>query len=128
MALADVTTGTASIELKGASTHLAKGFRGGSQAVLVEPGLWLACVHEVGMNGGHRVYEHRLVLFDENDNWRMVKTSPPFVFHKPFSIEFVAGMAVKGDRLVISFGDMDRTAHLVELRLTDVLKFLVALE
>lgn len=102
---------------------LAKGFRGGSQAVEVLPGQWLACVHEVAFNGGHRVYEHRFVLFDEQAHWKITAVSMPFVFTSPFLIEFAAGMALKGDRLVLSFGVMDECASVAEMDLEDVLRF-----
>jgi hypothetical protein len=41
--------------------------------------------------------------------------SPPFAFRERRAIEFAAGMARQGDRLVISFGVRDAEAWLVAI-------------
>jgi len=50
--------------------------------------------------------------------------SPVFVFKTKFSIEFAAGLAVKGDRVLVSFGEMDETACIVECSLSEVFNIL----
>ena len=105
---------------------VARGFRGGSQLVpdpIVEGG-WLAIVHEVAVSNGRRVYEHRLVQFDESQDWRITHVSPPFAFRETRSIEFCAGLAVSDGKLVASFGSRDREAWLAYLYLHQTLDLL----
>lgn len=99
---------------------VARGFRGGSQLVPLGDGTWLAVIHEVA-TAGRRVYEHRFVRFDEAAGWRIVETSPAFAFRETRMIEFAAGLAMLGDRLVVSFGFMDREAWLAWMPLGQVL-------
>lgn len=92
------------------SVHLGH-LRGGSQ--LIEHGEngnegWLAITHEVVWNPG-RVYLHRFVKFDRS--FKIVAISDPFYFAH-VGIEFCAGLARDGDRLVASFGVNDASAHL----------------
>jgi predicted GH43/DUF377 family glycosyl hydrolase len=91
--------------------------------VNVAEGRWLAIVHEVAVeNDGRRIYEHRFVLFDQAADWSLVSVSPVFAFREQRAIEFAAGLAVVGDRLVASFGVRDAEAWLVALRTEDVLE------
>jgi predicted GH43/DUF377 family glycosyl hydrolase len=96
---------------------IARGFRGGSQLVPFEGG-WLGLVHEVAIIGGQRAYEHRFIYLD--DGLRLAKVSPWFAFREPRSIEFAAGLAQIGDRLVISYGVRDAEAWLVEVPAADL--------
>jgi hypothetical protein len=100
---------------------IASDFRGGSQLVRVRDG-WLAVIHEVAYLNGKRAYEHRLVWFDAS--LRVAAISPPFAFREKQAIEFAAGMARQGDRLVISFGVRDAEAWLVSLTEEDVWQLL----
>jgi hypothetical protein len=107
------------------SPHIAKAWRGGSQLVPVGGGRWLALVHEVAhAEDGRRIYEHRLVEFDEPAGWAISGYSPPFYFLEHRAIEFAAGLAVKDDRLVATFGLRDAEAWLVELELANALAIL----
>lgn len=110
-----------SIQRHSHAPAVARGFRGGSQLVEAAAGVWLAIVHEVAEDRGRRIYEHRFVEFHEAvDGWRLVSVSPPFVFRERRSIEFCAGLAIKGLRLVATFGVRDAEAWAVELPLADV--------
>ena len=91
---------------------IAAEFRGGSQLVRSRDG-WLAVIHETAYLNGRRAYEHRLVAFDAS--LRVAAVSPPFAFRERRAIEFAAGMARQGDRLVISFGVRDAEAWLVAI-------------
>ena len=124
VALVHEENGNWVVEKKAKAPLLAKGFRGGSQLVPLSDGKWLAVVHEVAINGGHRVYEHRFVVYDEYAGWHISAVSQPFVLRKKFSIEFVAGLARHGDRLVISFGEMDEFAWLLEISLAQLMPLL----
>src|SRR5208282_407892 len=82
-------------------------FRGGSQVIPHEDG-FLCLVHEVVFTP-ERVYLHRFVRLTEKLEIRSV--SEPFYFLQK-GIEFAAGLARDGDRLVASFGVNDASAHL----------------
>jgi hypothetical protein len=101
-----------------AAPHLAKEFRGGGQLIWWRGG-YLGVIHEVAVpENGQRVYEHRFVWFDASLALRRV--SMPFVFREQRAIEFAAGLAAIGDRVVVSFGVRDAEAWLVELAGDDV--------
>lgn len=100
---------------------IAAEFRGGSQLVRFRDG-WLAAVHEVAYTDGHRCYEHRFVWFDAS--LRVAALSPPFAFREVRAIEFAAGMACHGGRVIISFGVRDAEAWLVGVLEDDVWRLL----
>lgn len=102
-----------------ASPPVARAFRGGSQLVPIGDGEWLAVVHEVASVKGLRVYEHRFVLFNEAD-WSIAAVSPPFAFRETKTIEFCAGLAATGDKLIATFGSRDAEAWMAELPLDNV--------
>lgn len=81
--------------------------RGGSQLIPYYDG-WLCLTHEVVWRPG-RVYLHRFVQFDRE--FRIVAVSDLFYFAH-IGIEFCAGLAHDGGRLVASFGVNDASAHL----------------
>jgi hypothetical protein len=82
--------------------------RGGSHAVKV-PGGWLCVVHDVAWPGGGRMYLHRFALLAEDMS--LVSLTDPFVFQVR-SVEFCAGLALDGKRLVASYGVDDHHARL----------------
>lgn len=102
---------------RAASPLIAKEFRGGGQAVAFRGG-YLAVIHEVAFVGDRRGYEHRFVWFDGDLAIR--RLSRPFAFREPRAIEFAAGLATLGERVVVSFGVRDAEAWLVELQGDDV--------
>lgn len=97
--------------------QIASRFRGGGQVCRFGGG-YLGVIHEVAVIGGHRAYEHRFVWFDNALALRRI--SQPFAFREPRAIEFAAGLAVLGDRVVVSFGVRDAEAWLVELSAADM--------
>ena len=82
--------------------------RGGSQAVRVDGG-WIFCVHDVAFPGSGRMYLHRFVLID--DKLQLVSMTDPFYFEK-LGIEFCAGLALVGGKLVASYAVNDGSARL----------------
>lgn len=82
--------------------------RGGSQGVRVDGG-WLFLVHDVAFPGSGRIYIHRFVLLD--DERRLVSMTEPFYFER-LGIEFCAGLAQVGDKLVASYAVNDGSARL----------------
>lgn len=107
----DPDGGSLGLAAKGEQHGLPVELRGGSQGVRVEEG-WLFVVHEVLWGDGGRTYRHRFLLLDEG--LRLAGLSRPFSFQGE-RIEFCAGMAARGDELVLSFGVMDREAWLAVL-------------
>lgn len=102
--------------------------KGGSQLVpfTINPGRhekdgYLAVVHESIDGHGKRIYLHRLVWMSSDLRVRYV--SDPFVFDH-VGIEFAAGLAVVGDKVVISYGYEDREARYVEAPIRSVEGFL----
>lgn len=68
----------------------------------------LFVVHEVSAGPGGRIYRHRFVSLGADGSMR---TSPAFSFAGA-SIEFAAGLALRGEDVVVSFGVDDRVAAL----------------
>lgn len=102
-------------------THDPEELRGSSQAVRVttgpQKGSWLYLVHD-------RTYASRFVLAD--DVLRVKGITEAFYFVKP-GIEFCAGLAVDGERLVASYSVRDATVELGIFNLTDVIQRMVGL-
>lgn len=97
--------------------QIASEFRGGGQVVPFRDG-YLAVIHEVAFADGKRAYEHRFVWLDSQLTIR--KVSPPFAFREVRAIEFAAGLAVLGDRVIVSFGVRDAEAWLAQLKADDL--------
>jgi tetratricopeptide (TPR) repeat protein len=97
----------------------AAALRGGSAGVRVAGG-WLFAVHEA-FDNGPRAYLQRFILLD--DEFRLAAASAPFRFgHAP--IEMCLGLARDGDRLLMSYGEDDASAHLAACSLDGVLALL----
>jgi len=114
----DPRRGDVAIDTRGQTFFGHGRLRGGSQLVRV-PGGWLAIVHDVAWPGGNsRIYLHRFVLF--SDALEIVSLSDPFHFER-LGVEFCAGLARDGDRLVASFGIEDCRAYLGTFDLATVM-------
>jgi predicted GH43/DUF377 family glycosyl hydrolase len=98
----------------------AAGFRGGSQGVAVDGG-HLFVIHQTEHDDRALRYVHRFVLLDHD--LRLAAATPRFTFAAD-RVEFCAGMALRGDELVLSFGVSDAAAGLAVLALGDVLALL----
>ena len=98
--------------------------RGGSQGVSVEQGT-LFVVHEVVAAMAGRRYTHRFVLL--NEAYRLVAMSPRFSFAHE-GVEFCAGLAGHGSKLVLSFGIGDAAAGLAVIDTDDALASLGPLD
>ena len=93
------------------------GMRGGTQGVAVPGGVLFVVHDQVWLDGSTRRYPHRFVLLGDDGTFR---SSPPFFFLR-HGIEFAAGLATVGDRLVISFGVEDAEAWLATVDTAAVL-------
>lgn len=84
--------------------------------------LMLYVTHEVVYKEQFRIYYHRFVVMTLDD-FEIIARSRPFVFFEK-QIEFASGLAQCGDRLLITFGVWDATAHLMSIPSTRVEKML----
>ena len=104
--------------------------RGGSQLVPLEDGTFLAITHQVFEVSfmrssdikkpiiSRRRYGHRFVQYTADG--QVIKVSDPFNFLNK-SIEFAAGMAINGDKVLVTFGALDCAAYIAEFDLREVL-------
>jgi hypothetical protein len=101
------------------------GLRGGTQLVHVGDGSWLGVGHEMSWVKSRKFYFHTFFLC--NSHGKMTATSPPFKMATE-GIEFAAGMAIDGDRVVISFGVDDMHCRLGVTSLSAILAILRPVE
>lgn len=95
--------------------------RGGTQLVCVGDDAWLGIGHAMRFVDGLKYYHHVWYLVDARG--KMMAASPPMKL-APNGIEFAAGMAVVGDRVVVSFGVDDMACKIGETKLAAVLSVL----
>ena len=101
------------------------GLRGGTQLSRVGDDAWLGLGHQMKFVNGKKYYWHVLYLVDSRGT--MIAASEPLKL-APNGIEFAAGLAIDGDRAVISFGVDDMKCHLGETSLAAVLELLRPIE
>jgi hypothetical protein len=102
--------------------------RGSTPFVSTSRGM-IAMVHEVasdqfpadGDSSPARRYLHRFIHLDAASN--EVNVSPSFALAGE-TLEYAAGMATHIDEIVISFGQNDRTAHLLRIHENEIFKIL----
>jgi hypothetical protein len=98
-----------------------EGLRGGTQLVCVADDAWLGVGHEMKFVGGKKHYWHTWYLVDSLG--KMTAASEPMKL-APNGIEFAAGMAIDGDRVVVSFGVDDMECRIGETSLSAVMEML----
>jgi hypothetical protein len=101
------------------------GLRGGTQLVRVADDAWLGVGHEMKFVSGKKYYWHVFYLVDARG--KMTATSDSMKF-APSGIEFAAGIAIDGDRVVVSFGVDDMDCRLGETNLSAVMEILRPIE
>ena len=102
-----------------------EGLRGGTQLVLVGEDAWLGIGHAMKFVDNLKYYWHVWYLVDSRG--KMKSASPPMKL-APNTIEFAAGIAVDGERVVVSFGVDDMESRLGETKLSAVLEILQPIE
>ncbi len=95
--------------------------RGGTQLVRVNDGAWLGLGHAMRLVENRKYYWHVWYLVDARG--ALKATSPPMKLAAN-GIEFAAGMAIDGDRVVVSFGVDDMECRIGETSLSAVMKVL----
>ena len=96
-----------------------EGLRGGTQLVRVADDAWLGIGHEMKFVNGKKYYWHVFYLVDSRG--KMTAASEPMKLAQS-GIEFAAGMAIDGDRVVVSFGVDDMESKLGETKLSAVME------
>lgn len=104
--------------------------RGGSQLIGLENGTLLSIVHQC-VSAEYirfasltkeplfrRRYVHRFVQYDEQG--RVLKVTDPFNFLNK-SVEFAGGMTTHENKLLVTFGALDSSAHIASIPLKNVL-------
>jgi hypothetical protein len=97
------------------------GLRGGTQLVRVAEDSWLGIGHEMKFVGGKKYYWHVWYLVDSRGKMKAASTPMKLA---PGGIEFAAGMAIDGDRVVVSFGVDDMECWIGETSLSHVMEVL----
>ena len=110
-----------SVRRMGSGRPAYEGLRGGSQLVRVAADAWLGIAHEMKFVSGRKYYWHTWYLVDSRG--KMIGVSAPMKLASA-GIEFAAGIAVAGDRVVVSFGVDDMDCRLGETSLSAVLETL----
>lgn len=98
-----------------------EGLRGGTQLVQVGEDGWLGIGHSMKFVDGLKLYWHIWYLVDAHGKMKSVGLPMKLA---PNHIEFAAGMAIKGERVVVSFGVDDMESCLGETKLSAVLEIL----
>ena len=97
--------------------------RGSSQLIRVANDLWLGIGHDGRYVGGIKIYCH--TFYTTDDTGLLTARSAPFRLRSDGGgIEFAAGLAIDGDRAVISYGIDDASSWLAETSLEAVLAML----
>lgn len=102
-----------------ASTY--EGLRGGTQLVQVGEDTWLGIGHAMKFVDKLKLYWHVWYLVDSHG--KMKSASLPMKL-APETIEFAAGLAIDGERVVVSFGIDDMECRIGETKLSAVMEML----
>jgi hypothetical protein len=102
-------------------------FRGGSQVVRINENQRMAFIHETnllkdpfGRKDGD--YSHRVLIWD--NNWNLIHYSKPFHFlgtyydhvtNTDYNIEFVTGISIIGNDVLVSFGFQDNASFILRI-------------
>jgi len=98
-----------------------QGLRGGTQLIRVGDDAWLGIGHEMKWVNSKKFYFHTWYAVDSRG--KMTAASEPMKL-APNGIEFAAGMAIDGDRVVVSFGVDDMECKIGETSLSAVMETL----
>ena len=101
------------------------GLRGGTQLVRVGEDAWLGIGHEMRWVNSKKFYWHTWYIVDSRG--ALTRVSEPMKLASN-GIEFAAGLAIDGDRAVVSFGVDDHACKLGETSLSSVLPLLRPIE
>lgn len=104
-------------------TRSYENLRGGSQLVRINDDSWIGIGHGMQIVDGLKNYWHVWYLVDARG--KLTASSPPMKLSRSGNgIEFAAGMAIDGDRVVVSFGVDDMESKIGETQLSAVIEML----
>lgn len=98
------------------------GLRGGSQLVCIAEDTWLGIGHEMQLVNKRKLYHHVWYVVDSCGKLKVMSPAMKIVPNR--GIEFVAGMAIDGDRVVLSYGIDDMESAIAETSLAAVLELM----
>lgn len=98
-----------------------EGLRGGTQLVRVDEASWLAIGHAMKLVDNLKYYWHVWYLVDAQGKLTAASCPMKLVDN---GIEFAAGLAIDGDRVVVSFGVDDMQCRIGETALSAVIETL----
>jgi hypothetical protein len=101
--------------------RVCEGLRGGTQLVRVSDDTWLGLGHEMSLVRNRKFYWH--VWYLVNAKGKLIAASERMKLVTN-GIEFAAGLALDGDRVVVSYGVDDMEARLGETSLAAVMALL----
>lgn len=101
------------------------GLRGGTQLVRVANDAWLGIGHSMQFVTKLKYYYHVWYLVDSKGKLTAASEAMKFA---PNGIEFAAGLAIDGERVVVSYGVDDFECRLAETKLSAVLGILKPVE
>ena len=99
-----------------------EGLRGGTQLLRVDDDAWLGIGHAMKFVENLKYYWHAWYLVDSRGKTKAASVPMKFASN---GIEFAAGMAIDGERVVVSFGVDDMECRLAETKLSAVLELLL---
>ena len=102
-----------------------KGLRGGTQLVRIDNDSWLGVGHAMKFVDDLKYYWHVWYLVDAHG--KLTAVSPPMKLVSN-GIEFAAGIAIDGERVVVSYGVDDMQCRIGETKLSAVIKTLRTVE
>lgn len=116
---------TCKVVFTGEYTELPYDLRGGSQVISFDD-KYIALIHIVNLfnsEAGRKnaIYRHAFVVWDKE--FKFIKVTKSFNFMGAH-IEFGAGMAQKGDKMLITFGFQDNAAYILEAPISLIEEYL----
>ena len=96
--------------------------RGGTQLARIDDDSWLAVGHAMTFVDNFKMYWHVWYLVDAYG--KLTAASPPMKMAPNNGIEFAAGIAIDGERIVVSFGVDDMQCRIGETKLSAVIETL----
>ena len=94
------------------------GLRGGTQLVHIGNNQWLGLGHEMMLVQARKYYWHTWYIV--NSDGELTHTSPAMKLAAE-GIEFAAGMAIIGDRVIVSYGVDDAECRIAETELSQIM-------
>lgn len=113
---------------KSSNTAAYHGLRGGTQLQKIGDGHWLGVAHDMIYSDAKSKKFYWHVFYLVNDDGELLAKSQPVKLAPEYGIEFAAGLAIDGDRAVISYGTDDMHGFIAETSLSAIVELLVPID